>query len=514
MSLGTVLLSIKNLMHPRHDLALYVTLLALFVATTLRFVALGRQSLWSDELFSVYWARAGVNFMFAHIWDETNPPVYYLLLQTWMGMLGDSEAAVRFLSAILSAITVPVVYLLGKEFFGKQAGVIAALLYALSYWHLYYAQEARSYALLNLSFALALKCLLSIVAKLRRDAPPLRAALSVQGLGFSLATVVLGYTHYVGIVIVAVLCATIMLIWWRQFAFDRRFLTCFAIVGASALPPLAPIVFMAIAESHSANLAWLAQPSLQELVVLALGTPDQSGWFRVFSQLTSLMLWTPLFACGAWKNRESPPLFPVYLLPPIGFVIVMFVGYCYTPILLNRTTMWISIPIYLGLAGGVSALKLANVKRAITGMILASSMVSASYYFFCTSKDPWRSLIPEIAAKVSDQDLVVLGNGTPATAFLYYGGRGVIPLLRRWPTPTDITATNILDERETNIHSISKGEITTAVNASRAIIFISKKCATPISFGSCPSEPCTNGVAVVIFRRGKCPEIFVHFALG
>jgi mannosyltransferase len=511
-----VLLPVKNLIikRPRQDLALAVTLFVLLVATALRFAALGRQSLWADELFSVYWARAGVDFVLAHIRDETNPPLYYFLLEIWMRIFGDSEAAVRLLSAILSAITVPVVYLLGRELFGKQAGRIAALLYALSYWHLYYAQEARSYALLDLSFALALKCLLSIVANLRRGARPLRVAFSGPGLGFSLAAVVLGYTHFIGIVILATLGVTITLIWWRPFAFDRRFLTCFAIVAASVSLPLAPIVLMAAGEGHSANLTWLVQPSLRGLIVLALGTPDQSGWFRVFSQLTSLLLWTPLLVYGARKNREWLPRFLVYLFPAIGFGMLVFVGYCYTPVLLNRTAAWISIPIYLGLAGAVSSVKLATAKRAIVGMILASSMVSAGDYFFYIRKEPWRSLISEIEEKVSDRDLVVFGSDTPATAALYYGKQGVLPLLRRWPTPTNITAADILDEHETNIRPISSDDITTAVNASRRIIFISKKCALPIGFGSCPGEPCTVGVAVVIFRRGKCPEVFAHFVVG
>jgi mannosyltransferase len=455
----------------RHDLVLCVSLLALLAATALRFIALGRQSLWTDELFSVYWARAGAGFMFAHFWNETNPPLYYLILEVWMRVFGDGEAAVRLLSALLSAITVPVVYLLGKNMFGRQAGSIAALLYALSYWNLYYAQEARGYALLYLTFALALQCVQGIVAELRRGTPPLSAALGGHGIGFLLAAVASAWIHYVSIVIFGALGATITLIWWRPFAFDRRFLTCFAIVGVSAALLIAPTMFIAVVGSHSADISWIARSSLRGLAALAMGAPEEGGWFRRVSEGAAVILWAPLLVYGAWKHREGMPLFLAYLFPAIGFGILVFVSFI-SPILLNRTAMWISIPIYLGVAGAVSAVKHASARRLITGIILLSNLVSACGYFVYSRKEPWRSQIPEIAARVSGQDLVILGRDTPAIAFLYYHGAGVLPVLRRWPANN--TASDILDEHATGIRPISSDEITTALSAGRSIHFISR----------------------------------------
>jgi hypothetical protein len=80
--------------------------------------------------------------------------------------------------------------------------------------------------------------------------------------------------------------------------------------------------------------------------------------------------------------------------------------------------MWISIPVYIGLAGSVSAVGQGSMRRLIIGIILLASLISASGYFVNSRKEDWRSRVHEIAEDVSNQDLVILGHDTPAIAFL------------------------------------------------------------------------------------------------
>ena len=490
-----------NFANSRERLIFWACLIILLAATALRFVALGRQSFWTDELFSVYWAKAGSGFMLVHLWDETSPPLYYLVLEAWMLVFGDGEAAVRLLSALLSALTVPVVYLLGKNVFGRQAGVIAALLYAFSYWHLYYAQEARGYALLNLSIALALLWLQGVIAELRRGALPLEAAISQYGIGFLLAAVVSAYNHYVSIIAFVAIGVTVTLIWWRPFAFNRRFFMCFTVIGASSALLIAPTVFIAYAGSLSANIAWIARPSLRHVVRIALGTPDGPRGFQVLSEGIEGILWAALLVYGAWKHRNSMSLFLVYLFPTIGFGVLVFVSFI-SPILLTRTAMWISIPVYIGLAGAVSAVGQGSMRRLIIGIILLASLISASGYFVNSRKEDWRSRVHEIAEDVSNQDLVILGHDTPAIAFLYYQGTNALPLLRRWPG--NVTTADILDEHATGIRPISDGEIAIAQGTRRPILFISRTCAVPIGFD--PTK--------VLFRPSDCPPSALMRQIG
>src|SRR6202161_4072554 len=63
---------------------------------------LGAASLWSDEIFSRYYADIfGLHYVLTDgLSKETNPPTYYLLLHAWIGVWGASEAALRSLSVV------------------------------------------------------------------------------------------------------------------------------------------------------------------------------------------------------------------------------------------------------------------------------------------------------------------------------------------------------------------------------------------------------------------------------
>jgi mannosyltransferase len=446
----------------------------MLAATALHFVALGRQSLWHDEFFSVYWASDGNHFALTHLFDETNPPLYYLLLHWWIGLFGDSAAAIRLLSALFSALTVPVVYLLGRNMFGKQAGVLAVLLSTVSYWGLFYAQEARGYSLLYLAFALGLLCLHSILAELQRGNQSRNSVLAAHGVGFVLAACVCAWTHYVGL--------TVALMWWRPFAFERRFLICFAMIGACAAVLLAPTVFLAGAESHDANLSWIGRPTFRETTLTLLGTPEVTEWvgdfqsFRRYSLATALILWVPLLLYGAWRYRKSAWFWLVYGFPVISFGVLLAVSFV-SPVLLNRTAILAFVPLCLGIAGALTAVRFAPLRWLLIGIVLLANIGSAGGYFVYGVNEQWRTRIPAITAGLSDNAVIILGSDTPATAFLYYGRKDLVPLLRRYPA--NITSSDKLDAEVTGIKPITDAEVAAAIRAGRQILFVSRSCDVP-----------------------------------
>jgi uncharacterized membrane protein len=71
-------------------------------------------------------------------------------------VLGTDEWTVRLPSAVCGILTVLVTYALGVALFEVRTGLVAALLVALSPFQLWYAQEARPYALLMLLSTLSL----------------------------------------------------------------------------------------------------------------------------------------------------------------------------------------------------------------------------------------------------------------------------------------------------------------------------------------------------------------------
>lgn len=121
-----------------------ICLFIILVGFGLRVYRLGSQSLWYDEGFSVWLARQPLP---AVTFGDFNPPLYYYLLHFWVSGAGTGEFAVRFPSALFGTLTVAATFALGSALFGAAAGLVGAVLAALSPFLVWYSQEARMYAL-------------------------------------------------------------------------------------------------------------------------------------------------------------------------------------------------------------------------------------------------------------------------------------------------------------------------------------------------------------------------------
>lgn len=119
----------------------------ILLAALLRFHAVASKSFWLDEGMSVEYARLPWGLFVRTLWKrEANMALFYVMLRYWL-MIGRSAGLVRGLSVLFSVATVPFIYTLGRRLFNRQTGLIAAFLLAINAYHVRYAQEARSYAL-------------------------------------------------------------------------------------------------------------------------------------------------------------------------------------------------------------------------------------------------------------------------------------------------------------------------------------------------------------------------------
>jgi uncharacterized membrane protein len=455
---------------------------ALLFSATLRFLALARQSLWTDELFSVFWAKSGATYALSHAGDETNPPLYYLLLDLWMWVFGESEGAIRLLSACMSALTIVVIYVLGNALFDRRAGIIAALLFALSSWHLYFAQEARVFALLNFAFAVLLLSINGVVVRLQRGSSARSVIGSLPGIGFLLSAVVAAYLHYVAFLMFATIAIALGLIWWRNFAFDRKYCICFSTLGALVALLSTPALALAVRQRHSSSLAWMSVPSVTKFLGLVTGAPAWTGapdWVLgavVILSAGTAFIWAAIFVYGSWKHRGQMALFLVYLLPVVGFC-VLTVTSVFQPFLYLRTVSWIAIPIYLGLGGAITAFRDKKTRRIAAAVVILASITFTAGYFAFSLKEPWRVRVHNYAARMTSDNLLILDNNTPAIAFVYYHEERLIPQLRRWRS--NMTTADKLDEHVTGIRPITDEEITVAVQHGAKLLFVSRGCAVP-----------------------------------
>lgn len=124
-----------------------ILVIALLSALCLRLLLLGSKSLWLDEAWGLSVTKAGQKALWAGTSENHHPPLFHLLSGYWI-KLGESEFKLRLLSAIFGAVSVLLIYQLGKDIGGKKVALSGTWLSALSPLLIWYSQEARSYSLI------------------------------------------------------------------------------------------------------------------------------------------------------------------------------------------------------------------------------------------------------------------------------------------------------------------------------------------------------------------------------
>ncbi|MGB1250091.1 MAG: glycosyltransferase family 39 protein [Candidatus Promineifilaceae bacterium] len=130
----------------------------LLLATGLRFHNLDAQSFWNDEGNSARLSERPVRLIIEGTASDVHPPLYYLILHGYRGLVGGTEFALRSVSAfagvLLVALTVPLAAYMRRSSKARQSssivGLVSALLVAINPALVYYSQETRMYMLLPL----------------------------------------------------------------------------------------------------------------------------------------------------------------------------------------------------------------------------------------------------------------------------------------------------------------------------------------------------------------------------
>ncbi|HEY1922384.1 MAG TPA: glycosyltransferase family 39 protein [Tepidisphaeraceae bacterium] len=160
----------RHLSFTRRQLSLLA--LILIAGAFIRFYQISRPSLWLDEIWSIEMARGqgsqhdqfvdGVIRteqpditslstaapwwkIWSHLQLVIHPPLYFIVLRWWMDFFGNTAAATRSLSAIVSLLGIAVFYDVCRLLNGPRIALIATALMAVTLAQIEIAQEARSY---------------------------------------------------------------------------------------------------------------------------------------------------------------------------------------------------------------------------------------------------------------------------------------------------------------------------------------------------------------------------------
>ncbi len=124
------------------------------LALILNFFRIDRSALWNDEAFSFFAARGGLTHTIRFIADDTQPPLYYLTLNLWLG-LGTTVFVIRSMSAVAMTLVLLPLRAVTRRMFDERVALLACLLFAIAPLDVSWAQKARPYPLQVLLVACA-----------------------------------------------------------------------------------------------------------------------------------------------------------------------------------------------------------------------------------------------------------------------------------------------------------------------------------------------------------------------
>ncbi|HZC07742.1 MAG TPA: glycosyltransferase family 39 protein [Ktedonobacterales bacterium] len=408
-----------------HRATLVAELLVVSVAAIIvRSLGMGRQSLWLDEAYSVYLSSHRLpQILDFTASSDAHPPLYYLLLHIWMALFGPSALAVRELSLLASVAAALMTYFVGRVVGSHRAALLAALMMALSSFQIWYAQEARMYALTTLATLVALYGL----TRALRDTRARYWTIFVTGM---LAALYLDYSA--GYVLFGVIV-------WFVVAGRRRvdiivpFVASMLAVLIGYLPWLPS--FLQQIRGVAGLTAWIGGASGTGLMSVLtdfffnrsnLSEPSGTliGWLATGVSLVAV-------AYALWAPRRHPgyPLLALWVACPLGLGLIS--EFYNHPITISRTMMVVLPELLLLLAlavdtqlatyaPGVSA----RIRLLMTGLLLSALLVgnigaqiSANT---TTIKEDWHGAASLVASHQQPGDLILFNAYYAQMPFDYY----------------------------------------------------------------------------------------------
>jgi mannosyltransferase len=394
-------------------LALGLCGLAFVLATA----TLDARALWGDEAFSVWASKQSAPALIGGL--DAQPPLYHLALGLARALWGETVFAVRFLSVICAALLVAVGARLGRQIGGPRAATLAASLLATSPILLYYAQEARMYALSALLAGAAM-----LVARERLSAAPPAAPAWAGYAALALGALL---THYytAGVLLINGLAtgvaalrrrrlwawlvthiaiATLFLAWF--LGLQSRYVARSA-AGAGRIVPLV--------EDIASNVGVGVNGLLFGMRALEFTTPVALGLFG-------------LALVGAFRYRRSDALLIIsWVVAALGLVALTagrsgIVG-DFNP----RYYLFALLPLALAaagwLGGGVRRAVWLRAVAALPGLAMAGAAAVGLGQLFDLSwqKSRYDALIATIRARAQAGDAVVMVNSDQFALLDYYG---------------------------------------------------------------------------------------------
>ena len=376
--------------------------------------------------------------------SETNPPFYYFILHFWVSLFGYSEFSLRLLSALFGSLSILAIYSLGKLVFNKRTATIAALILAVSVYHIQYSQEARGYTLSVFLTIVSFYFLIKMTNRLT----------ITNAFIYILSSVLMLYTHYFAVftIIAQNLFYLTILVYRRRAGVIKlwhwillQLLIIFAFIPG--------IMHLFIIKSSMQESFWITKTNILKLInymILYSGSFFLLPLFSLFALVSVLgfrrviknKTLSRFFSVDQHYNQE-PGIsegYRIYLLV-LWFVVPIMIPFLIsllsTPMFVARYAITATIPFYLLASKGIDGLKSKWFVTSVGVLIVILFLFKFDFYYHDIQKHQWREVISEIENSAGKDDIIIVYPPYEKLSASYYKTRNdidVIAIEKNFPT--------------------------------------------------------------------------------
>ncbi|MGQ9716287.1 MAG: glycosyltransferase family 39 protein [Anaerolineae bacterium] len=394
-------------------------LVLLFAAWALRTATLTLQSMWIDEVMALYFTRGTfAETLRTIVQPQHNGPLFYLLLFWWRHLVGDSDFAVRYLSVLFSVLTLPSLYQLARRLLTQRTAVLAFWLAAFSPFTLWFAQEAKMYALHIWAATVSTLALLEAFRKGRWW----------RWVGYAgLASITL-YSHlFGGFLVLAQAVMSGILGRKRRRRWLAYGLTMSLLVMAHT--PLLRVAWNVIRYYHPQDI-WRSFVPLKEIARDMLGQYfyrlpylEVSLWLLL---LPAVLLIGGILALFRFRRRDAWILPVQALLPVLVFYPISYRAPVYSAKYLSATLPAVLILVAWGAERIARLWRPLGIGAAVLGLLMVNG-IARDLTHPAAQRGDWRFVARYVETHEGPNDIVVISAFYTSHAFQrYYRGHSTI----------------------------------------------------------------------------------------
>jgi hypothetical protein len=357
-----------------------------------------------DEAAHIWHAQKPYSDVVAQASHDPNPPVYNLILSSWVKVFGVSEFSTRFLSVLFGALGVGIMFLIGSRNFGLAVGLMAALFYCFSPIQFRFTHLARPYSILMVTVLLSYGGLFEV----------LRNASKRRLFMYYLVTTAMLYMHPTSVFNLAAQGLMILTYHLKDW---KSTLRVFVPMLLAFLSFVAWVVSIPYFERN--DTMWFDAPGWEEVKYVLL--VFYANGKLLILQLVLLLLAFALLL--KYKNRDSVYKFLwLFLWCCIPFLLSICFSHLVKPVFQDKYILSVQPGMMLLLAYSIYQLRSKLIRLA--GFVLASVIMLSSMDVTLNPEGDWRKAIEFLKnEQTNDESAILLNPWYEFRTFSYYYDR-------------------------------------------------------------------------------------------